>query len=352
MSDALKAAVVGAGRRGRVHTEAMRAAGGYAVAAVCDIAEDRAREFAEELDVGGVYTDMDRMLDAESPEVVVIATYAGSHAELTEQAAESGVGAICCEKPMATSLAEGRRMVDACRENGVHLVISHQRRMGAEMRAMRRLIEEGAIGEPYLLRGTCPGDLLTDGTHLVNSLRWLAGDEGARWVLGQVSPAEPEPAEAKGMGPRKSGGWRYGYPVEDGAIATWEFESGLRAEILTGDARFPGRLYQDYEAFGTEGRLWRKGDNADPPLLIRDGLAGGWREAPVPDGGDPMQETYAALVRTIREGTEHPLAGASVLRGLEIVMAIHESARTNSKISLPLKQTAYPLRLATGDAGL
>ncbi len=345
MSDALKAAVVGAGRRGRVHTEAMRAAGGYAVAAVCDIAEDSARKFAGELDVGGVYTDMDRMLDAESPDVVVIATYAGSHAELTEAVVEAGVSAVCCEKPMATSLAEGRRMVDACRKNGVHLVISHQRRMGADMRAMRRLIEEGAIGEPYLLRGTCPGDLLTDGTHLVNSLRWLAGDEGANWVLGQVFRREPDRSEPRGMSPRKSGGWRYGYPVEDGAIATWEFESGLRAEILTGDARFPGRSYQDYEAFGSEGRLWRKGDNADPPLLIRDGRAGGWREAPVPDGGDPMQETYAALVRTIRERTEHPLAGESVLKGLEIVMAVHESARTTSRIEVPLEQDAYPLKL-------
>ncbi len=348
MSTILKAAVIGAGRRGRVHAQAMRETGDYTLTAVCDSNEAVARGYADELDVPGVYTDAEEMLAAESPDVVAVATYAGSHADLTELAAEAGVAAVCCEKPMAVSLAEGRRMVEACRSHDVRLVISHQRRMGAEMVAMRRMIQEGAIGKPYLLRGICAGDLLTDGTHLVNSLRHLAGDKKVAWVLGQVFRGAPDPSEPKAADPKKSGGWRYGYPVEDGAIATWQFESGLRAEMLTGDARLPGRPYQDYEAFGSEGRLWRKGDNADPPLLIRDGQAGGWREAPLPAGAareDSMVRTYAALLETIREGEEHPLDGESVLKGLEVIMAVHESARTTSRIELALGQEAYPLAL-------
>jgi predicted dehydrogenase len=263
-------------------------------------------------------------------------------------AAEAGVRGICCEKPMATCLGDGRAMVEACRESGTALIVNHQRRMGADIVGMRRLILEGAIGDVYLIRGTCAGDMLGDGTHLVNSVRALAGDEEVKWVLGQVYREPPDPSEPRGMGHVPSGGWRYGYPIETGAMATFEFESGLRAELLTGDVRLPGRAYQDYEVFGSEGRLWRPGDAADPPVLILDERGGGWREAPL-DGPDaqfsPMAAVYAAFRRTLTEGEPHPLGGESVLKGLEVVMAVHESARTRSRVSLPLKQPAFPLRL-------
>jgi len=54
---------------------------------------------------------------------------------------------------------------------------------------------------------------------------------------------------------------------------------------------------------------------------------------------------YAALARTIREGTPHPLSGESGLADLEVIMAIHESARTHNRIEFPLEQEAYPLLL-------
>jgi predicted dehydrogenase len=213
---------------------------------------------------------------------------------------------------------------------------------------MRRLTEEGAIGEVYLIRGTCAGDMLGDGSHLVNSIRWLAGDEDAAWVFGQVYREEPDPDEPRGMGHVRSGGWRYGYPVETGAMAVIEFTSGLRAELLTGEMRVPGRAYQDYEVFGTEGRLWRAGDSADPPVLMWDGEPGGWRPAPVEGAAgqfDPMLSSYRLFARTVREGAPHPLAGESVLKGLEVIMAVHESARLRQRVELPLEQEEFPLRL-------
>ena len=54
---------------------------------------------------------------------------------------------------------------------------------------------------------------------------------------------------------------------------------------------------------------------------------------------------YAALAQTIREGTPHPLSGESGLADLEIIMAIHESARTHNRIEFPLEQETYPLLL-------
>jgi len=230
----------------------------------------------------------------------------------------------------------------------VALAINHQRRMSAPFQLMRRLIREGAIGEPYLIRGSCAGDVLSDGTHTIDSILHLAGDANVEWVFGQMHRLEPDPAEEKGSGYDVSGGWRYGHPVETGAMATFELESGLRAELLTGDLRMPNRQYQDLEVFGAGGRLWRPGDQADPPLWLWDGESSGWRPCPIddPTGSDAMRDSYREFARTTHEGTPHPLGGQNALRGFEIVMAVYESARLGEKVQLPLRQKAFPLGLA------
>jgi len=346
----LRSVVVGL-RMGRRHAQVMDELPEYQVVGVCDLDETRAAEVASELSDAKAYTDYEAMLAAEKPDVVTVATPNDSHARFTIMAVEAGAQGICCEKPMAVSMGEGRAMVAVCAEHGTKLIVAHQRRMGPDLVAMRRLIDRGAIGEVYLLRGSCQGDLLTDGTHLVDSLRWLAGDEEIRWVLGQAYREAPDPNEEKGVGFHRSGGYRYGHMIETGAMAAFEFASGLRAEILTGGARFPGREYQDYEVFGSKGRLWRLGDRVDPPLRIWDEQGGGWREwtdYPGCPTSDARTNMYMAFARTIQEGTVHPLSGESGLADLEILIAMFESARTHSMVQLPLQQEAFPLPLMIG----
>jgi len=348
-----RGAVVGC-RMGRGHAQVMADCDDFELVAVCDLDEEQAKKTAEQFEGAKAYTDFEKMLEAERPDVVAIATPNDSHARLTLQAVESGVRGICCEKPMAVNMGQARAMVAACRENGVSLIVNHQRRMSAPMVRMRELIEEGAIGDVYLLRASNAGDILSDGTHAVDSLRWLAGDEDVRWVFGQVYREEPDPTEAKAGGYHTSGGWRYGHPVETGGFGVFEFASGLRAEVLTGRVQFPGRRYQDYEVFGTKGRLWRAGDNADPPILIQDEQGGGWRAVDIDESlnrRQAMVDSYMAFARMMREGGPHPLSGDSALKDHEVVMAIYESARTHSRIELPLRQEAFPLALMLGEEG-
>ncbi|HUT18007.1 MAG TPA: Gfo/Idh/MocA family oxidoreductase [Anaerolineae bacterium] len=343
----LRAAVVGL-RMGRGHARSMHELDAYQVVGLCDLNAELAEELAAGAFPGAkAYTDYEEMLAAEQLDVVAVATPTDSHARLTIAAAEAGVRGICCEKPMATDLGDGRAMVRACAKHGVQLIVSHQRRMGPDLLTMRRLIDEGAIGEVYLLRGGCQGDLLSDGTHLIDSLRWLAGDQPIRWLLGQIYRDPPDPQEEHGIGYHRSGGFRYGHMVENGAMAVFEFESGLRAEMFTGGMHMRGRPYQDYEVFGSKGRLWRYGDRAQPPLRIQDEQGGGYREV-VNDADAPASShanMYAAFARTILEGAPHSLSGESGLADLEVIMAIFESARTHSRIEFPLEQEAYPLLL-------
>jgi UDP-N-acetyl-2-amino-2-deoxyglucuronate dehydrogenase len=346
-SKPLRAGVIGL-RMGRSHARSMQQLDAYQVVGLCDLNAELAGELAAEAFPGArAYTDYQEMLAAEQLDVVAVCTPTDSHAQLTIAVAEAGVRGICCEKPMAISLGDGRAMVRACDENGVKLIVSHQRRMGPDLLTMRRLIDEGAIGEVYLVRGGCQGDLLSDGTHLIDSLRWLASDSPVQWLLGQIHRDVPDPEEEHGIGFHRSGGYRYGHMIENGAMAVLQFESGLRAEMFTGSMHMGGRPYQDYEVYGSKGRLWRNGDQADPPLRIQDEEAGGYRVLTNdPDAPAHAQvNMYAAFAQTIREGTPHPLSGESGLADLEIIMAIHESARIHNRIEFPLEQETYPLLL-------
>ncbi len=352
---ALRTALVGCGPMAGWHTSAVDALDEFDLIALCDISEENARALAGKTGVDAVYTDFAAMLSEQTPDVVIVVTPNDSHAALTIQAAEAGARGVLCEKPMATCMREGRAMVEACREHGVALVVNHQRRMSPPMLKMRELIDAGAIGELKLIRGSCAGDLLSDATHLVDTIRFLTGDAPVSWVVGQI---HREVDEAVQRDPNNvqlvSAGHRYGHPVETGAIGIWEFAGGARAELLVGDLRLMDRPYGDYEVFGTEGRIWRNGDMPDVPLSIQDG-AGGWRAVDVEpsDGGEQhvvtARDSYARFAETLKTGCDHPLSGDSALRDLEIIMAVFESARLRKKMTLPLDQDEFPLRLMIED---
>jgi predicted dehydrogenase len=139
---ALRAVVVGC-RMGAIHARILAQLDEFDLVAVCDLDELTAQKVAAETGAPRIYTDYATMLKRERPEVVAIATPTALHAAMTFQAIEAGVRGICCEKPMATNLADGREMVERCRKKGIALVVNHQRRMGADLVAMREAVGAG-----------------------------------------------------------------------------------------------------------------------------------------------------------------------------------------------------------------
>ena len=130
-----------------------------------------------------------------------------------------------------------------------------------------------------------------------------------------------------------------------------QFAGGARVELQTGALQPSGTSYQTYEVVGTRGRLRRAGDAG--PLVIHDDQAGGWREVSLPrEPLAPFESSLAPAVNYLRlaawirgEGSDHPLSGASALRGHEILMAIYESARRRERVKLPLGEERFPLDL-------
>lgn len=348
----LRAALVGCGNMGRGIMESMRALPEFTVAAGCDPAELSLSAFREQFPGAATYPDLGALLTADKPDVMVIATNNVTHAPLTIQAARAGVRGIYCEKPMAANYGDALDMVAACQASGTVLVVNHQRRLQPVFQTMRRLIAGGAIGQIELIRGSCAGDLLSDGTHTVDTVRHLLGDAPAHWVVGQLMRFPVDASLPRGMGYDVSGGYRYGHPVEDGTMAVVEFEGGVRAEIFTGRLQPRGRRYQDYEVVGSDGRLRRAGDGADPALLIQ--TDGAWRAAELDDvpGEDPIAHSLSLFARTIHHGEPHPMSGETGLRDQEIVMAIYESARRRARVDLPLDERRFPLEVLLAEGAL
>lgn len=184
----LRAAVIGLGGMGRRQIQAARQAG-LRVVAVCDIAE-AAFPAAIELcgDVPRAYLRWQDLLDRErgETEVILIATNGPSHHAITLAAAAAGYPYILCEKPMATSGRAAREMAQACAASGTRLAVNLARRFHDRSIRLKRLLEDGTIGELHHINVSVgAGGLGCIGTHYFDLVAWLAGTRPV-WVSGDV----------------------------------------------------------------------------------------------------------------------------------------------------------------------
>ncbi|MFL6098131.1 MAG: Gfo/Idh/MocA family oxidoreductase, partial [Blastococcus sp.] len=139
-------ALIGSGRMGRFHGETLaRRVPGARLVAVADPAPGAAERLAGTLGADRAYRDVQRVWDDDAVDAVVIAAPARTHADLVAAAAAAGKG-VFCEKPMAVTLGEADRAIDAARAAGIVLQVGFNRRFAPDWRAARDLIDSGRLG--------------------------------------------------------------------------------------------------------------------------------------------------------------------------------------------------------------
>jgi predicted dehydrogenase len=139
-------ALVGCGTIVRqAHLPAYRAFG-YRVVAACDIYEEAARTTAEQFDIPFWTTDIDAVLARPDVDVIDLAVHASQRPPLVERIAAAGKH-ILSQKPFALSLADAQAMCAVCEEAGVTLMVNQQARWAPAHRALKRLVERGALGQ-------------------------------------------------------------------------------------------------------------------------------------------------------------------------------------------------------------
>lgn len=279
------------------------------IVAAADMRPEALAAFCEKWEVPARYSDYRELLEKEKPDLVSICTWTHTHPELTIAAAEAGVKGILCEKPMSAHLGDARRAVALCERLGIPLAIHHQRRFAPCIAAARKKIAAGAIGTPLAGWWRTIGAFLNNGTHGVDLHRYLIGDPAPSWVMAQLE--------------RRTNRYERGLYVEDCITATIAYENGYRMTIEVDVEPKPSGFWY---VFGSEGSLRLTTKNAvligrgEPELLATE-----------PEPG-PLDE----LIAWMEGGPESRNAGHIALVTHEVMMAAYESARTRTRVSLPL----------------
>ncbi|GIV80235.1 MAG: hypothetical protein KatS3mg050_4629 [Litorilinea sp.] len=127
----------------------------YRVTAVVDADEGRRQEAVERFDCMA-YTDYNELLNDPGVELVVVALPSHLHASASIAALEKGKHVVC-EKPMATSLEDADRMIQAAADTGRVLTIFQQRRYQPEFIKVREILSSGLLGRIVQIRVAASG---------------------------------------------------------------------------------------------------------------------------------------------------------------------------------------------------
>ncbi len=206
----IRLALVGTGYRGWAHLAILKSLPGFQVVALADPTPANLDRAASLAPGAKTYSDYGKMLaERKDIDAVVVIVPNFLHAEVTVAAFEHGL-AVLCEKPMATTVQDANRMLEASRKAGKLLYIGFQKRLVPVTAKMRELAAGGEIGKILMASGNLfRGDwnpnswkytdpitgvstnwryltltegsaLLEDGVHEIDCFNWMINDRVVR----------------------------------------------------------------------------------------------------------------------------------------------------------------------------
>ncbi|TVY07690.1 Gfo/Idh/MocA family protein [Paenibacillus cremeus] len=205
MSGKLKIGIIGCGgiANGK-HMPSLSKLDQVELVAFCDIVTEKAEKAAAQYGAEGakVYEDYRELLADASIDVVHVCTPNDSHAEISIAALEADKH-VMCEKPMAKTAADARRMVEAAKRTGKKLAVGYNNRYRPDSLFMKQICEDGELGEIYyakahaIRRRAVPtwgvfldeekqggGPLIDIGTHALDLTLWVMNNYEPKVVLG------------------------------------------------------------------------------------------------------------------------------------------------------------------------
>jgi myo-inositol 2-dehydrogenase/D-chiro-inositol 1-dehydrogenase/scyllo-inositol 2-dehydrogenase (NAD+) len=336
--DKLKLCLIGAGRAGMVHARNYQfEISNTKIVAVVDANKKVAEEAAKELNASNFFIEFEEALAGVEFDAVCIGAPTFVHAETVIRAADAGKH-IFCEKPLSTTLKEAEQMENAIKRNNVKFQIGFMRRFDQNFLKAKKIIDQGEIGNPILVKsvGRGPGlppqwycdvkrsnGLLAEvNSHDFDSLRWLSG-----------SDYEQVYALADNF---KCPQYKEEYPdFYDTAAVSLRFKNGVLGLI---DGCCPATYGYDarMEILGTEGMLQIGSQQASSVLvwnnksqLIKEGNKS-WRIL----FKDAYLEEDKHFANCILNNEEPKVSIEDGKKAIEIVIAANKSIETGQPVKL------------------
>ncbi len=277
-----------------------------------------------------LYTNHKDLLEKANPDIVSVTTTARYRPQIVLDAVEAGVKAIWAEKPIAFSLEEADAMVDACRENRVALAIYCARRYNTYFSETRRMIEAGDLGDILQITAYAQCGLSHNGSHAIDTIRYLAGGN-VSWVFGEMASDAEAATDNDLMG--------------NGYLA---FDNGTRAYLRSTST---GVASWEFDIIGTKGRVRTLSDALEFEFFQR--VSGGLRgrgipaRSPFPQPARPEGQGITVvndLIDAIENSRPPRCSGADGRAALEVAIALRESHRQGGvRIDLPLEDRSLKI---------
>lgn len=316
--------LIGCGGMGRGLVNAAVASSLGKPVVVCDLDAPRAEEAGEELGVPAT-TSTTELLSRREVDAVFVATPNYQHCPCVIEVAQAGKP-VFCEKPMATSVADCDRMIEAGREAGVPLMIGQVLRYYPAFAKAIETVQAGRIGEPFMMHGsrmgfgrpgeqphwrgqmeTSGGTLLEFGVHEIDFIRCICGDAESVYATGGNFVHEGE----------------YDYP--DFINANINFQNGAKGLYANGVASLIG--WNEFKIWGTEGDLFFSSWSG-PLRLLREG-----EEEQAIEVGDmepPVQREVRLFLEAVRDGSPVPIPGEEGRANVALAEAAYRSIETGN----------------------
>ncbi len=342
MATLLKMGIIGLGRMGQLYARTLATqVSGVRLYAIADVSEQARTQVAEEFGVAHashashIFADALELIALPELDAVVVTTPTNTHHDLVIAAADAGK-AIFCEKPLALTLQENHRVLEAVARAKVSLQVGFMRRFDAAYQKAKALIADGRIGRPITFQSIgrdpfCPrleyadpaisGGLIVDmAIHDFDLARWLMGSEVERVSAEGALLVCEELAQVGDI---------------DNAIITLRFANGSLGTIEVSRNAFYGYDIRT-EVLGSEGAI-TIGTHQHTPVVVFT-RSGGAQYDVVPYLMERFGEAYRNqmqhFVNCLRDNQSPSVGGTDALAALEIGIAATRSYQTGQPVTL------------------
>lgn len=338
----IKVALVGCGRIANNHFAAIEQhADDMELVDVCDVNQD-ALSLAVERTKAVPHQNLSDMLKHTKADLIVLTTPSGTHPDQAVECFEAGFH-VMTEKPMATKLHDGERMVKAADKSGKRLFVVKQNRLNATMQLLKRAVSEKRFGKIHMVhlnvfwtrpqdyydqadwRGTWEQDggaFMNQASHYVDLMEWLIGP--VQDVQAMVSTHREIETEDTGVLNLR---WRHG-ALGSMAVTMCTYPKNLEGSICIlgerGSVKVGGVAVNEIQE-------WQFSEEKG---YDQDVAQANYATTSVYGFGHPLY--YKNVVDVMRGETEPLTDGREGLKSLELLIAAYRSARDNKTVSLPL----------------
>ena len=329
----LGAAVLGLGRIGPGHVDVVASAQGVELKAVAEVDEAKLGRVLDSHPDAAGYGDFRDVLRRDDIDLVVICLPHWMHAESVIAAAEAGKH-ILVEKPLADSLEECDRIIEAVEKNGVSVMPAHTQRYYLVVRKTKEVLDSGELGAPIMAvdmwykplnpdarpkwmldRDTGGGMALMDGVHMIDRLLWIFGPDvhSVKAMVG--NPVHPEiPADDTSMAQMR---WRDGKVASINRIAYRTGVTKYGADFFCTEGQIKFRIA--YGQHGTTG-VWIGRDEQ-------------YSAVDVPQFNS-LETQFRDFVDSLNSGAEPPITAAHGRQVIQVMEAMDRSSDTGHEVLL------------------